>query len=172
MGRDLAPVILGNDAAAIAEEPIYFMSDDDVTRGQHQINPLGQPYPAVIQPNHVETVVAPLQREGRQELWKFSRYYDNVQFWSQPGVSDVAFVPMKGGRNEEEICWVAQYKTQPVPDEFELYNITDDPLETCNLANPAYATPDSFEVLDWMMHLLEEQRKEKRLYPVQAGLEE
>lgn len=172
VGRDLASIILGNDALAIAEEPIYFMSDDDVTRGQHQINPLGQPYPAVIQPNHVETVIAPLQREGRQELWKFSRYYDNVQFWSQPGVSDERFVPMKGGRDEEEVCWMAQYKTQPVSDEFELYNITDDPLETRNLANPAYATRITLQIQEWMMYLLEEQRKQKRLYPVQAGLEE
>lgn len=172
VGRDLAPVILGNDAAAIAEEPIYFMSDDDVTRGQHQINTLGHPYPAVIQPNHVETVIAPLQRVGRKELWKFSRYFDNPQFWSQPGVSDEAFVPKKGDRKEDEICWVAQYKTQPVPDEFELYNITDDPLETRNHANPAFATPETLRIQEWMIYLLEEQRKQKRLYPVQVGLEE
>lgn len=172
VGRDLTPVILGQEPPAHVEESIYFMTDDDVTRGQHQVNPLGQPYPSVIQPNHVETVITILQRSGREELWKLSRYFDNVQFWNQPGVSDEEPVPLEGIDSGHEICWVSQFKTQPVPDEFELYNLTDDPMETRNLAHPEFATPATRRIQEWMMQVLGEQRKKKRLYPVQEGLAE
>nr|WP_238333118.1 sulfatase-like hydrolase/transferase [Brevibacillus laterosporus] len=47
-GHDLSPFILGQNNSNPVEEPIYFMMDDDVTRGQHQINPLGRTYPFVI----------------------------------------------------------------------------------------------------------------------------
>lgn len=168
VGRDLTPVILGQEPPARVEESVYFMTDDDVTRGQHQVNPLGQPYPSVIQPNHVETVITALQRSGREERWKLSRYFDNVQFWSQPGVSDEEPVPLKWTSGGHDVCWVSQFRAQPVPDEFELYNLTDDPLETRNLANPEFATPATRRILEWMMHVLEEQRKQKRLYPSQV----
>jgi hypothetical protein len=128
-----------SDPNVLPEKPIYFMTDDDVTRGQHQVNPLGQPYPAVIQPNRVETVITPLHRQGRKKYWKLSRYFGD----EAPGT-----------------------------DEFELYNLTDDPLETLNLANSAFATPETRRIQDWMMRVLEEQRKQKRLFPVHTGLEE
>ena len=40
----------------------------------------------MVQPNHVETVVAylPTRRPGAREKWKYSRYSDNSQFWSDP----------------------------------------------------------------------------------------
>ncbi|MNC68163.1 hypothetical protein D3C75_1187290 [compost metagenome] len=61
-------------------------------------------------------------------------------------------------------------KTQPVNEEYELYNLTDDPLEMCNLAHPTLATQHTLSIQKWMMHLLEEQRKQKRLYPVQPKI--
>ncbi len=66
--------------------------------------------------------------------------------------------------------WVTQVKTQPDRDEFELYNLTNAPLETCNLAHPAFATKQTRSVQQRMMHVLEEQRKQKRLYPAQSGM--
>ncbi|MED1665159.1 hypothetical protein [Brevibacillus laterosporus] len=76
---------MGQNRSNSIEKPIYFMMDDDVTRGQHQINPLGRPYPSVIQPNHIETVIASIHKNNTKELWKYSRYFDNEQFWSSPG---------------------------------------------------------------------------------------
>ena len=146
VGRNLAPVILRQQPSPRMDEPLYFMTDDDPTRGQHQTNPLGVPYSSVIQPNHIETVLATRIEQGRTTLWKYSRYFDNPQFRSQPSAKDAS----------------------TVPDEYELYNITDDPLEISNLAHPALATPYTRTIEQWMRGLLEEQRKVKRLYPVGA----
>ncbi|WP_438348532.1 sulfatase-like hydrolase/transferase [Paenibacillus sp. FA6] len=168
VGRDLAPFISGQNEAIITDVPIYFMTDDDVTRGQHQVNPLGEAYPSVIQPNHIESVIMTLQRNDTKELWKLSRYFDNVQFWSQPGVEDVTIQQIGGTADGQSSHGVTRVKTQPVHDEYELYNITADPLEICNLAHPTFATQYTISIQQWMMHLLEEQRKQKRLYPVRS----
>ncbi|RJG23779.1 sulfatase-like hydrolase/transferase [Paenibacillus thiaminolyticus] len=114
VGRNLAPLITGQSRPSLPDEPIYFMTDDDVTRGQHQANPLGMPYPSVRQPNHVETVMATLDRNGSTELWKLSRYFDNTQFWNLPGQKDVISQPV-GNPACGQPRWVTQVKTQPLP---------------------------------------------------------
>ena len=90
VGRDLTPVIYKKDNFQRIYEPIYFMSDDDVTRGLNQVSFTGQPYQSVTQPNHLETVIArlPTGNNNAYEIWKFSRYFDNPQFWSNPGIED------------------------------------------------------------------------------------
>lgn len=133
------------------------------------MNAFGEPYPSVVQPNHIETVVAIITPNGQKELWKLSRYFDNPQFWSEPHVQDVKLQPALP-ISSKDITYTAAIKTQPVQEEFELYNLTDDPLETCNLANPAHATTYTMSVQQWMMHLLEQQRKEKRLVPKTLNL--
>ncbi|TXK76777.1 sulfatase-like hydrolase/transferase [Paenibacillus sp. N3.4] len=169
VGRDLSPFILGQQPTESIEEPIYFMIDDDVTRGQNQINLLGIPYPSVLQPNHIETVIVSLYRNNTKELWKYSRYFDNVQFWSHPGNKDVTLQPLAdsndGLHSPQPSYYIESVKTEPVPDEYELYNLTADPLETYNLAHPAFATLETRDIQAYMAHLLEEQRKQKRLVP-------
>jgi arylsulfatase A-like enzyme len=167
VGRNLAPLILGKSDAEWTDEPVYFMSDDDVTRGQHQENPLGESYASVIQPNHIETVITAIQSNNTKELWKFSRYFDNKQFWSSPGREDVTCQPVDAGASEQ---WATEKKTKPVQEEYELYNLTDDPLEARNLAYPAFATPYTRSIQQQMMHLLDEQRKQKRLYPFHLSI--
>lgn len=147
-----------------AEAPVYFMTDDDIMRGQHQISPLGIPYPAVAQPNHIETIIAPLYRNGHKEYWKLARYYDNPQFWSEPGIRDITRMPVKAGHNGADIAWTARVKTAPAPEEYELYSLTDDPLEIRNLADPAYSATYG-EIFALMMSILTEQRSLKRLTP-------
>ncbi|MCM3288878.1 sulfatase-like hydrolase/transferase [Paenibacillus sp. MER 180] len=168
VGRNLSSAIL-DQQHAIPEGPIYFMTDDDVTRGQHQVNVLGQPYSAVIQPNHVETVMDTLDNNGKLEIWKLSRYFDNPQFWSDPGVQDVTsqLTGMTEGTDGQlpQACWATHVKTVPLADEYELYNITEDPLEIYNLVYPTYSTPYTQHIQAWMTQLLDEQRKQKRLNP-------
>ncbi len=68
------------------------------------------------------------------------------------------------GEIDCQVC-ITTVKTRPVPDEIEMYNITRDPLETKNLAHPDFATPESREVQLVLAKLLEEQCRQKRLYP-------
>src|SRR5690606_28805934 len=170
VGRDLTPLLHGEDAFLRRNEPVYFMTDDDVTRGLSQVSITGQPYNSVTQPNHIESVIAYLStgQNREKELWKFSRYFDNPQFWSNPGVEDqVTEIQSQTPINEEVTVSLSKIvtKTIPVPEQYELYNLTKDPLERKNLANPIHANIVTKLIQSLMMNLLEEQRKQKRLTP-------
>ena len=163
VGRDLTPLLLDGRTASRYTEPQYFMTDDEPTRGPDQVAFNGSMYTSVIQPNHVETVIAQLPTgvSGRTEQWKYSRYFDNPGFWSSPGTKDV--VTHIDGDVEREGPHVAtvSVKRNPVPDEIEVYNVSQDPTELDNLAgNPLHAA-----VVLRLAGLLAEQRQRKRLEP-------
>ncbi|TQR35032.1 sulfatase-like hydrolase/transferase [Brevibacillus brevis] len=134
VGRDLTPIILTHETDTIPSVPIYFMTDDDVTKGQHQVNVQHQPYDSVIPPNRIETVIACMNSAGHSALWKYSRYF----------AGDVY---------------------NPTMTDYELYNLTTDPLETRNMVIPLYKNTHSERVRLKMELLLEEQRAQKRLTP-------
>jgi arylsulfatase A-like enzyme len=172
VGRDLSPLILGEGYPERTGEPVYFMTDDDITRGLDQHNFMGWDYNSVIQPNHIETVIAAFQADDgndRQEIWKYSRYFDNQQFWTDPGREDNVLHELgKPGRIwghiKEGLC-VTTKKTEPVPEEYELYNVTADPFEMVNLADPRYATMESCIMQQRLSLLLLQQCRRKRLIP-------
>jgi hypothetical protein len=71
-GRDLSGLVLGKSAAP-SESPIYFMTEDDVTRGATQVNIFnGKPFEPVAPPINIESVITslPTGEQGAQELWK------------------------------------------------------------------------------------------------------
>jgi hypothetical protein len=111
-------------------------------------------YTTVKQPNHLETVIAEVDVGGAQHLIKFSRYYDNQQFWTVPGERDERL----HGRHTTTV-------TEPEPDEYELYDLTLDPLEQHNLAHPANADEQTRALRQTMLGLLVEQLAAKRLTP-------
>nr|WP_318280984.1 sulfatase-like hydrolase/transferase [Paenibacillus bovis] len=170
VGRNLASVIKNESDCSSIHEPVYFMTDDDVTRGLNQVSLIGKPYESVEQPNHIEAVIAKLKTPGNEveEIWKFSRYFDNPQFWSNPGVEDVQ-VRTKDGvpitDDTEASISVTKIKTTPVEEEFELYNITRDPLEEINLAHPTNATVETKVIQKILEQMLNQQREQKRLNP-------
>ncbi len=169
VGRDLSPLIRGEAGAEKLDEPIYFMTDDDPSRGLDQRNFIGLAYDSVAQPNHVETVIAAI--EG--EVWKYSRYFDHPRYWSSPGtpgadgVRDVVNKP-KGREGDEDgttrRIYEERVKTVPETSEFEMYNLTADPMELENLAGkPEWKARESK-----LRELLVEQCARKRLVP-QSG---
>jgi arylsulfatase A-like enzyme len=170
VGRNLLPLILNDDTSIYEDDPIYFMTDDDPSKTLTSMTIAGRPIEPVVQPNHIETVIAKLPTgiDEELEIWKYSRYFDNPQFWSNPGCED---------NNIKQNCSVSissdtdcslnvtSVKTEPVPDEIEMYNLTMDPLETQNLANPQFANAQSAAVEIVLAKLLAEECQKKRLYP-------
>lgn len=170
VGRDFSPLINGKTNFPRANEPIYFMTDDEVTKGLNQFTVTGKPYESVIQPNHLETIILklPTGKEKTDEVWKLTRYFDNPQFWSNPGVEDKVTsqedsTPVTNTK-EVAIC-ITTTKQTPVDDEYELYNVTRDPTEECNLAFHLNETPESKLIQKVLISILQEQSKQKRLSP-------
>ena len=137
------------------------MTDDEISEGAASgaspVTKLAKKlriYSTVVQPNHVETVIAEVDVEGERHLAKLSRYFDNGQFWTVPGQRDERL-----HRRKTTIV------TEPEPDEYELYDLTADPLEQRNLAHPSYATDVSRRLQREMLELLVDQLTSKRLVP-------
>jgi choline-sulfatase len=171
VGRDLSSLVLGQNGSASVNDPVYFMTDDDPTRGLHMNRRFGLGYRPVEQPSHVETVIARLD-DGR--LWKFSRYFDNPEYWSSPGTpgpdsgaEDVLRVQIEPDPGPDvvpqpvSVAFAEWAKGTPVPDEFEMYDLDDDPMELTNL----YSITDPLPQQAVLAELLEKQRNEKRLTP-------
>ena len=118
------------------------MTDDEISEGSM---PPASPFQRVarkvdvfrdiVQPNHVETVIAEVEVGGETHLVKFSRYHDNQQFWTVPAERDERL----RGRRTVTV-------TEPEPDEFELYDLTADPFEQRNLSHPSNADEASADL--------------------------
>jgi arylsulfatase A-like enzyme len=155
VGRDLSPVVLGKQDPNRSTSPLYFMTDDEISSGQNQTSPLtGKHYHSVVQPNHIETVIAALDGPGGEQIWKYSRYFDNPQFWSSPFQQDQVTVDGK-----------TVTKKKPLKPEFEMYDVSVDQLERVNLADKTNRSRADKRRAEELSALLREQRKAKRLYP-------
>jgi arylsulfatase A-like enzyme len=144
-GRDLSDVLAGRLSTSDATTPIYFMTDDDVTRGRDQENVLtGEHFDAVSPPSRVESVIAELATGdgGAPELWKLNRYFERMDDWdAEHGLPTDPFAGPAA-----EPFW-------------ELHNLTVDPEERTNVA------PDGPAALGELQSLLDQQREAKRLVP-------
>jgi choline-sulfatase len=169
VGRDLSSLVRGEIDAATLKGPIYFMTDDDPSRGLDQRNFIGLSYDSVTQPNHIETVIAEIDGE----IWKYSRYFDHPGYWSHPGtpgeddVRDEVRKPLRRESTDEgrsRRVYVQEIKVQPAKPEFEMYNVSTDPMELDNLAGQSKWQAREAQ----LGALLAEQRRQKRLTP-QSG---
>jgi choline-sulfatase len=165
VGKDVSAAVIGAADPASLDAPIYFMTDDDPSRGLNQNNFIGLSYASVTQPNHIETVVV---RVGA-ELWKYSRYFDNPAYWSDPGtpgadgvMDEVAQeIGAKDDVGSYPVSYMKTVKDTPRAEQFEMYNLSSDPMELSNLAgDPNWS---SLEVQ--LRDLLAQQCTNKRLSP-------
>jgi arylsulfatase A-like enzyme len=165
VGRDLSGLIRGAGERP-PSDPVLFMTDDEISEGsakpgspmQRWARKLGT-YAEIVQPNHVETVVAKIMVDGEEHTVKFSRYHDNPQFWTVPGVRDDR---LQRGNKTVTV-------TEPTPDEYELYDLTLDPLEQHNLAHLSNADDRSRKLQEQMQRLLVDQIAAKRLMPTSGA---
>jgi choline-sulfatase len=170
VGRDLSSVVTGAASESTLTQALYFMTDDDPSRGLDQNNWTGIAYDSVTQPNHIETVIATLNGQ----VWKYTRYFDNPQFWSTPNdpndpnasppAEDVVAEPV-GIPSDDPGTSIVPYrrtvKKTPLPDEYEMYNVTADPMELANLhGKQAFSAQEAT-----LANLLAQQRAQKRLTP-------
>jgi arylsulfatase A-like enzyme len=136
-GRDLMPVVDG--APADDGRAIYLMTRDNVLEGDtgasaaaRQLGltvnppaPLRIRVPAHVASNfeglviRVEDADAPL---GAGHLWKLVRTFDDPSTWTEPGVRQLATNGIGG----------EAYRTDPLDDQWELYDLTADPIEADN----------------------------------------
>ena len=145
-GRDLSEVARGSVPPASLESAIYFMTEDDVTRGITQANVLtGAHYDPIAPPVFIESVVGslPTGAEGSPELWKLNHYYERLDEWNAE--RGIAPNPFAGPAAESE---------------WELHNLTSDPEERNN------QTSDAPAALSKMKTLLETERDAKRRTPM------
>jgi len=128
-GRDLMPVVDG--APADDARAVYIMTRDNMLEGdtgasglarqlKRTVNP---PAPLRIRvPAHVGSNFEGLVEQVDGQLWKLVRTFDDPATWTEPGVRHLAANGLGG----------EAYRTSPVDDQWELYDLTADPTETRN----------------------------------------
>lgn len=136
-GRDLMPVVDG--ASADEGRAIYLMTRDNVLEGDtgasllsRQLGrivnppaPLRIKVPAHVAANFEGLVVRVDDTDaagGAGHLWKLVRTFDDPATWTEPGVRHLATNGMGGDA----------YRTDPLDDQWELYDLTADPIEAYN----------------------------------------
>jgi arylsulfatase A-like enzyme len=128
-GRDLTPVVDGGPADD--ERAVYLMTRDNILEGdtgasamarrlRRTSNPAG---PLRIRvPEYVATNFEGLVVRVDGRLWKLVRTFDDPSTWTEPGVRHLAANGLGG----------EAYRMSPLDDQWELYNLTDDPIEADN----------------------------------------
>lgn len=133
-GRDLMPVVDG--APADDTRAVYIMTRDSVLEGDNGASfvarvlklsanppaPLRIRVPAHTGSNFEGLVVRVDDAGGAGHLWKLVRNFDDPATWTEPGVRHLAANGIGG----------EAYRTSPLDDQWELYDLTADPIEADN----------------------------------------
>ena len=136
-GRNLMPVVDGA-AAADDDRVVYLMTRDNMLEGDSGASGLGRQLKQVANPpaplririaahtaanfEGLVTRVGQTIAGGRGHLWKLVRSFDDPSTWTEPGVRHLA----ANGPGGE------MYRSSPLDDQWELYDLTVDPIEADN----------------------------------------
>ncbi len=130
-GKNLMAVV-DDPSSADTERAVYLMTNDHMLEGDSGASAaarrLGRvenpPVPLRINtPAHVASNIEGLVHRIDGTLWKLVRVFDDPATWTQPGVRNLA---ASGGPGPD------QYRTAPLPDQWELYDLDRDPIEEHN----------------------------------------
>jgi arylsulfatase A-like enzyme len=126
VGRDLSPAILGTGRSEALEAPVYFNTEDQISRGLRHTNRFtGEEFVPVGPPANVESVITTrADADGADHLWKLSHYYERLDEWE----ADNGLKPV-----------VPPGHPEPAASQWELYDLTADPEERANLWGTAGA---------------------------------
>jgi arylsulfatase A-like enzyme len=158
-GRDLMPVVDG--APADEGRAIYLMTRDNVLEGDtgasamarqmgRNVNPptpLRIKVPAHVAANFEGLVINVDDIDavgGAGHLWKLVRTFDDPATWTEPGVRHLASNGIGG----------EAYRTDPLDDQWELYDLTADPIEADN----RWTDPELHELRQHLRMQLKQQR--------------
>ena len=139
-GRSLLPLVDEGEGEG-GRRAVYLQTRDNVLEGDSRASALARrirrdekvPLPLRIQvPAHVgsnfEGIVSHVPEDdapgGAGHLWKLVRTFDDPDTWTEPGERHLAAEGLGG----------PVYRTEPLADEWELYDLDDDPIEARNRA--------------------------------------
>ncbi len=160
-GRNLMPVVRG--AQPDGDRAVYLLTRDNMLEGDSGASGVARrlnrvvkpPAPLRIQvPAHVASnfeglvtrVTEETARGGVGHLWKLVRTFDDPATWTEPGVRHLAANGIGG----------PEYRTQPLDDQWELYDLTADGIEAVN----RWDDPDLDDVRVHLRRQLKEVRAE------------
>ncbi len=133
-GRDLMPIVDG--APADETRAVYLMTRDNMLEGDSGASGLARQLKQTVNPpaplriripahtasNFEGMVVQVDDAGGAGHLWKLVRTFDDPGTWTEPGVRHLAANGIGG----------EAYRTSPLDDQWELYDLTADPIEADN----------------------------------------
>lgn len=130
-GKNLMSVV-DDPAQGDKDRPVYLMTCDNMLEGDSGASAVARrlgreakpPLPLRVNvPAHVASNFEGLVHRVDGTLWKLVRVFDDPATWTEPGVRHLA---ASGGPGPD------QYRTAPVPDQWELYDLDGDPIEANN----------------------------------------
>ena len=100
-------------------------------------------------PAHVASNFEGLVHRLDGTLWKLVRVFDDPATWTEPGVRHLA---ASGGPGPDT------YRSEPLPDQWELYDLDADPIEANNRWHDIHDDPAIADVFDRMRSVLNAER--------------
>lgn len=160
-GRSLLSVLSQPERLA-ADHTIYLQTRDDILEGD-QIEGLAArhwniedapPEFQIAVPTsaaaNLEAVIGGIDdANGEGHLWKLVRTFDDPRCWTEPGTRQLATSGPDGETWREEV----------LADEWELYDLTDDPEEVTNLVHRCEHDPRIAAIFDLLKTRLEAERQ-------------
>jgi arylsulfatase A-like enzyme len=158
-GRDLMPVVDG--AEPDQERAVYIMTRDNMLEGDSGASGLAQRLKRTVNPSALLRIRVPAHTASNFEglvlrvaeraargaaghLWKLVRTFDDPGTWTEPGIRHLAANGLGG----------ETYRTSPLDDQWELYDLTTNPTETEN----RWANPELSELRQYLRMQLKHAR--------------